>query len=438
MRRTLVEVKRRYKAGDWFVVPLPSGRAATGIIARASASRLFGYLFAGVVPRERLAGLTPQEAIFRGLISARGIEDNRWRVVATSLRFDAQLWDVPSLRIREPFGRRWARRTIDPVTLLPLETTIAAPEDVERLPDARIFEAEHLERVLDACMDGAPPSGSAFVVVDLHPPFDTARLSALPADARLQIGEPLSHGDAAVLAGVLAQRPQMRLRCYGRIDPPSMIALFSNAPALRVLELDVSPGSVAMLAPLRELRELRLRRASGLDARGLLDHPRLEALSLHGAVANAEALARMPALRELRLHANGWLSPEPLAGALALESLELAYQPLAGLRALHALPALRSLALRHCASLASLRELEGLPLHALTLEALPCVLDLEVLASLPALRSLTVRAMPQLNVADLRVLERCEALRALSVDLGSRRKNREVYRLAGRSASGRG
>ncbi|MBV9269931.1 MAG: hypothetical protein JO165_02475, partial [Candidatus Eremiobacteraeota bacterium] len=56
--------------------------------------------------------------------------------------------------------------------------------------------------------------------------------------------------------------------------------------------------------------------------------------------------------------------------------------------------------------------------------------ELGVLRELPRLRSLRVRAMPHLNVRDFRVLADCTALRALSVDLGSRKKNREIYRIA--------
>jgi len=146
-------VKRRYKAGDWFVAPLPSGRAVTGIIARSAASRLFGYLFRGIVPREQLPELRPGDALWSGLFKARAIEDHRWRVVATSLRFERERWPLPAFRVREPFGRSWSVRIVDDESLATRSTHHADEQTASALPDARIYEPEHLEALLDNALD---------------------------------------------------------------------------------------------------------------------------------------------------------------------------------------------------------------------------------------------------------------------------------------------
>ena len=71
-----------------------------------------------------------------------------------------------------------------------------------------------------------------------------------------------------------------------------------------------------------------------------------------------------------------------------------------------------------------MRHLEALELHGLAR-----VTDLRAIAQAPALRRLRVGAMPQLNVEHFAPLARCTSLRTLDVEVGSRQKEREIYRL---------
>jgi len=128
------------------------------------------------------------------------------------------------------------------------------------------------------------------------------------------------------------------------------------------------------------------------------------------------------------LQAAGWDSTAPLEGATRLHAVDFADMPLRDVVSLRALRSLRAIALRRCA-VDSLETLRGSPVEALTIDGLRGLTDLAPLRDLPHLRTLTVRAMPHLNVHDLRIVAEIPSLQNLRVDLGSRSKNREVYRL---------
>jgi hypothetical protein len=421
-------VKRRYKAGDWFVAPLPSGRAVTGIIARSAASRLFGYLFRGIVPRDELAGLRPGDALWSGLFNARAIEDHRWRVVATSLRFERERWPMPAFGVREPFGRSWSVRTMDDETLTTRSTHHADEHTASALPDARIYEPEHLEALLDNALDSnAQPA--PLVVIDVHAPLDAVRLRLTPAHARIQIGEPLGTKDTAILAAFLNAREDVSLRLYGNADRASLLELVWLVPSLRRLELDVEVDTLALFYPLEALEELAVRRARDAEMPLPQRFRSLRALELRGTLEHRRQIAHLPALRRLTLQAAGWDSTAPLEGADHLHRVDFSDMPLRDIGMVRLLPSLRAIALRRCA-VDSLEPLRGSRVEALTIDGERRLTDLTPLRDLPNLRTLTVRAMPHLNVHDLRVVAEIPSLQNLRVDLGSRSKNREVYRLA--------
>ena len=390
---------------------------------------MFGYLFAGVVARDALHSLHPRDALWSGLFNARAIEDHRWRVVATSLRFERERWPMPHFAVREPFGRKWSQRTLHDETLATIATGPSDEIAAGQLPDARIYEPEHLERLIDDALDSGGVVAPPLVVIDVHPPLDAARLRTIPQHARVQSGESLGTRDTASLANVLNDRDDVALRLYGSVDRTTLLEIVWLAPELRRLEIDVPLDTLALLYPLARLEALAVRRA--IDAELPLPErfASLRELTLRGTLVHRHIFRELPALRRLRLQAAGWESAAPLHGALHLRDIEFSDMPMRDLRALHELRSLRSLRLRRC-DLASLDVLRGLPVESLTIENLPAIADLDALRELPHLRALSVRGMPHLNVRDFRVLTQCASLRVLSVDLGSRSKNREIYRMA--------
>ncbi|MBV9270060.1 MAG: hypothetical protein JO165_03140, partial [Candidatus Eremiobacteraeota bacterium] len=336
-------MKRRYKAGDWFVAPLPSGRAVTGLIARAAASRLFGYLFPGVVPRDGLSDLRAEHALWRGLFNARGIEDHRWRIVATSLRFQRERWPLPRFAVREPFGRRWSERTLHDETLATVTTQPSDEVLCRTLPDARIYEPEHVEALIDASMDGG--NSTPLVVVDVHAPLDTTRLRSTPPHARVQSGEALGTRDTAILGGFLATRDDVALRLYGSVDRATLLELVWLTPQLRNLEIDIPLETMALLYPLERLEQLTVRRAEDAELPEPDRFRALRSLSARGTFADRRVFARFPVLSQLVLQTAHWESANPLRDTPRLRDLEFADMPLRDLSALGSLPGLRVLSL---------------------------------------------------------------------------------------------
>jgi len=364
-----------------------------------------------------------------GLFNARGIEDHRWRIAATSLRFDSSRWPLPAFGVREPFARRWSLRILDETTLATVATHAAAEREAQSLPDARIFEPEHLERLLDALLDGDGTSQVPLVVVDVHPPLDPERLNDSPAHARVQAGEPLATRDTAILSAFLNARDDVSLRLYGSTDRATLLEIVWLAPSLRRLEIDVPLDTLALLYPLEQLEDLAVRHARETELPQPERFRALRSLTLRGTLEHDRLIAQLPALRRLTLQAADWETATPLHGAAHLHEVQFADMPLHDVAALGTLPALRSLALRRC-DLTSLGALRGMPLESLAIDGLRSLNDLTVLRELPQLRTLSVRNMPHLNVHDFRFLSECASLQALRVDLGSRSKNREIYRAA--------
>jgi hypothetical protein len=117
-----------------------------------------------------------------------------------------------------------------------------------------------------------------------------------------------------------------------------------------------------------------------------------------------------------------------MASANVLQTLTLAHGAY-DVANLDALPALRTLHLR------ALDIPELPPLHRLVnverlvLRELRNLKDLSPIARARSLRELEIAGMPHLNVGDFAPLAGRADLRDVSIDLASRRKEREIYRL---------
>jgi len=68
-------------------------------------------------------------------------------------------------------------------------------------------------------------------------------------------------------------------------------------------------------------------------------------------------------------------------------------------------------------------------LHSVELRNVTLLRDLAPLTYAPALSELRVEGLPQLQVADFQPLRACTTLRSLTVDVGSKTKSREVYKM---------
>jgi hypothetical protein len=231
-------------------------------------------------------------------------------------------------------------------------------------------------------------------------------LEELGPGARLSWRDPLDPLSLARVAGWLAARPAASVRLHGR----AVSKLPELAHALpEVLTIDAAGSNL--------LPPLRIGRVRSLEIAGMPDDL-------------ARVLDTFADVRALRLAARG----EPLPPG-ALDGRELRVLDLSrvgagpDLAALAGLTGLRSLRLYR---LEGFTRLDGVERHGLLAElalaGLVGVDDLEPLARLPALAALELTGMWQLDLPAVSVLERLSRLSALSIDIGGRRKNVEVYR----------
>jgi Immunity protein 26 len=84
--------------GSVFLVPLPKGGFARGVIARANGPLFLGYFFGPAFPTAdgvTLSGLDPANAIFRGRFGELSFRNGSWRILGPLLDFKRENWPVP-------------------------------------------------------------------------------------------------------------------------------------------------------------------------------------------------------------------------------------------------------------------------------------------------------------------------------------------------------
>jgi hypothetical protein len=421
-------VKRRYKAGDWIRVPLGGAHDAVGIIASACRSRLFGYFFAIEADRapthEQLRSLKAEDAQAL-LFGGAPIEQARWTVIARSLAFEQASWPFPLFAARGAFGKSWMQIRYDPQTMQVVERQPIDAGRAQTLPDARFAGAREAEALLRARFSGAP-AAHAYGVRELRSPIAQEDLDALQA-GRVQFSTPLHETDLRRLAAFMQAHPYVDLRVHGFRNGFDARAL-TSFDALQSLALDVrSLQHPQVLRGLSALQALRMGPMQ-TDLAFLDALQALECLDLHGTRAALEPVLRIPRLRALTLVQTQPLNFTRLRSAAYLEELALAHGTY-DLACLSALPKLRALDLRSV-STGTLEQLQVLGnVRRLVLHGLTHVTDLRPLANLPRLRELRITRMPHLNVQHFAPLQACAGLREFVVDVGSRRKEREIYRL---------
>jgi hypothetical protein len=154
----------------------------------------------------------------------------------------------------------------------------------------------------------------------------------------------------------------------------------------------------------------------------------LRELEVHGMAVDVGEIVRCAQVEALVLVDTPPFDIAALACAPRLRELTIAhvFRPQLTLRTLPNLARLelRDMRLSHVPDLA-----HNAALEVIVLRNIRELRDLAPLASAGALRQLEISGCPQLNVEDFRPLCAHANLRRVQVDLGSRRKVREVYRL---------
>ena len=424
-------MKRGYKQGDWVRVPLGGEYDALAIITHACRSRLFGYFFAYPAAQQpahdELRAFSPAQAIAMMLFGGAPIEHGRWPVIATSLAFAQDLWPFPAFASRGAFGEAWTQVRYDPSTLQIVQRSALDAQAAQSLPDARFTTAPEVEDVLRRRVagDAAPRAQSVY---ELRSPLDESHLRTLQDGATIQFSTHLDERDLQALGTFLDDHPGVRVRVHGfrrGFDAKEL----GELRALNDLTLDVHRLQHAKA--LRELQSLRALRIGAMQI-------------------DLTFLPELPALTSLQLHGTRAATLEPVERCASLETVFLENTPPIDFGAMSSAPVLRVLTLAHGAydfeSLAALSKLRRLELRALDVAQLPALdaltnLDVLVLRELHAvtdlspimrarsLRDLVIAGMPQLNVEDFQPLAACAGLQNVHIDIGSRRKEREIYRL---------
>jgi hypothetical protein len=425
-------VKRRYKIGDWFRVPLPGAHDAVGIITHACRSRLFGYFFsvaATHVPAfDEVKRWHASDAVACALFGGAGLEEARWSSIATSLAFDPTAWPFPRFVSRGAFGRTWSRITYDPLTMSVVQRERVPPSQVTDVPDARFMTPEELENFLQSRIAGETPD-TPLVVCEVRSPIDFAGLDAfLLRGGRIQFSEPLDAADMQRLAKFVEAHPQCELRVHGlpTFDLRELRAFIH----LRSLVLDVEPLQHSEeLQKLRNLESLRVGVTyEAMNFNALAQLPELHRLELRGRSADINAVSGLKKLDTLVLVDTPPMDFTRSQSAPRLRSLSVAHVqwPLHGLAAL---PLLERLTLKDLQLFALPDLSRNTSLHAVELRNITALADLTPLAAISSLRELRIEGMPQLNVSNFRPLVACPALQTIRVDVGSKTKSREIYRL---------
>jgi hypothetical protein len=266
----------------------------------------------------------------------------------------------------------------------------------------------------------------ALAVRDLRSPVDVAALAALPAGTMLQWRDPVASQELAAIERWAYARPDARIRLYGRA-----VAQIDTLGPWPLASLQIECTRLpAVHARFERVHDLGLEGAPENLARLLGAFPALQRLRIagRGGTVAAGALAAAPGLRWLAVSNTTLSDAHRLAASSRLEVLELHAAAAPGLQATLHHPGLLALRLSEMDGVTSLEGLRDGGLRVLSLRRLLYLETLAPLAGLARLESLELGELWQFDLAELRFLDAMPALRRLTVDIGGRRKNVEVYK----------
>ena len=362
-------MKRPYRPGDWFAIPLGDGRYAVGIVARGTRKAIAGYVFGerfeGVPSQRDLEAFDASRALWSGSFSDRAMVEDRWPVIGGHAAFVSSDWSL------EPTYRR-------------------------------VLSSLVLERLVAT---GALPSHRR-VVRDLHAAVDAATLERFPDDTQLQWRSPPSSQSLEAVAAWIATRPHASVRLYG--DALASVSEFARMAHVRTLI--VGEGDLPATLPVfSSVRRVELEQ--------MLPTARL-----------VQAFPRAIALRVAA--ADFAIDMRPLEALDELRVLDCSGGVVEGLESLGRMPQLAALRLSRTRGWSSVDVFAETRIRALSLEHHVQLTNLTPLARMSELEQLELRGLWQFNVADMHWLASCHTLRRTTIDIGGRRKNVEIYRRA--------
>ena len=386
-------MKRPYREGDWFAIPLGDGRFAAGIVTHGTRKAIFGSFFGparSAIPQlEDLAALRPADALWSGRFSDRAIVQQRWPVIGAQPGFVRTECDAAQ----------------------------PAPPAGPGL----------MERRLGALAAGTAFEPARLSVRDVRSPIEPHAFDRVPDRVCLQWCKPLSDADLGAIESIVSAKADASVRLSGsaasqlnrlaewaslrrlRLESAYVPELPARLPAVLDLELDGIPANLAStLEAFSSVKTLRIRaRGGSVNAPVLARAAGLEVLVLRDtALTSTAALRDLRALRVLDVE-SATVDDADAAFGLALQELRLVnVEPIRTLAALRGHPTLQTLALA----------------------GLIDVNDLSPIATIAGLESLDLRGFWQCAVDDVAFIASMASLRRLHLDIGGRRKNVEIYR----------
>ncbi|HTA39862.1 MAG TPA: Imm26 family immunity protein [Candidatus Acidoferrales bacterium] len=386
-------MKRPYREGDWFAVPLGDGRFAAGIVTHGTRNAINGSFFGPAretTPAlEELAALRPEDAVWSGRFSDRSIVEQRWPVIGHRAGFIRAQW---------PGGR---------------SKPAARPELVELR--------------LAALGGGGTFQPPRLSVRAVRSPIEPGTFDALDGRAIVGWHEPLAPDDLARVEALVASNSRAAIRLHG--DAAAHVNALAEWPSLSRLELESSrlPHATATFPRVVDLR------LDGVPAnleRTIAAFPAVRTLRIRarGELVDASALHRAHELDRLELRDAIVARADRLADVTSLRRLDVQDASLDAAANLLRMP-LRALRLARIASFQSVSGLRDHPtLRTLALDGLLEIDDLRPIATIARLESLDLRGLWQFDIDDLAFVHTMPSLRRLHVDIGGRRKNAEIYR----------
>jgi hypothetical protein len=104
-------VKPKFRAGDWFTVPLVDGTWAVGRIGRRNGPVLLGYFFGPRRPHlpslEDVESLRAENADWVHTFGYLGLREGEWPILGGSDDFDPTAWPMPMFGMHDLRGEYW-------------------------------------------------------------------------------------------------------------------------------------------------------------------------------------------------------------------------------------------------------------------------------------------------------------------------------------------
>ena len=386
-------MRRPYREGDWFVVPLGDGRFAAGIVTHGTRNAINGSFFghgrSAPPSLADLAALHPEGAAWSGRFSDRAIVEQRWPVIGHRAGFVRSQW---------PGGR---------------SKPAARPDLVERR--------------LAAFARGGTFEPPRLSVRAVRSPVEPGILEGLTGTAIVGWHDPLAPDDIVRVEALAASNPHATIRLYG--DAVAYVNALAEWPSLSRLEIESTRLSQA-LATFPRVAELSLDGVPADLERTLAAFPALRTLRLRarGGSIDAAAFARLRELNHLALRDAIVVRADRLADVSSLQKLDIEDASLDDGERLLRMP-LHALRLARIASFATVSGLRDHPtMRTLSLDGLLEIDDLRPIATIAQLESLDLRGLWQFAIDDVAFVHSMASLRRLHVDIGGRRKNAEIYR----------